>query len=148
MTWYSCCYDNKRTLKILAEVAFDNPDSTSLFLFHWINNYCRLNLISRRFFFSLFSKISVYFFILSLQSWWHISLSWLHCRHWWVCSEYPQLQQGQCHLYKYRGIVQLFLWSWIQRGWTQLCRCEKYDCFPVSASRTYIAWPSCPQKFL
>ena len=48
MTWYSCCYDNKRTLKISVEVAFDYLDNTLLFSFHRIYNYCRLNLISRR----------------------------------------------------------------------------------------------------
>ena len=31
MTWYSCCYNNKRTLNILEEVAFDDPDNTSIF---------------------------------------------------------------------------------------------------------------------
>ena len=44
----------------------------------------------------------------------------------------------------------LLLKSWIQRRWTQLCRCEnfsKYDCSPVSGSTTYTTWPSCPQKF-
>ena len=46
MNWYSCCYDNKRTLNISAEVAFYDPDNTSLFLFHWLYNYCRFNLIS------------------------------------------------------------------------------------------------------
>ena len=169
MTWYSCFYDNKRTPKVSVEVAFDYLDNTLLFSFHRIYNYCRLNLISRRCcrleqffffhyiiflfiyrFFHYFFLISVYFFILPLQSWWHTSLSWFHCRHWWVCSGYPQLQYGQCYLHKYRRIVQLLMWSWIQRGWTQLCRCEnfsKYDCFLVSASKTYIAWPSCPQKF-
>ena len=48
MTWYFCCYDNKRTLKISVEVAFDYLDNTLLFSFHRIYNYCRLNLISRR----------------------------------------------------------------------------------------------------
>ena len=62
MTWYSYCYDNKRTLNILVDVAFDNPDNTSLFLFHWIYNYCRLNLISRRFFFFIiFLNICIFF---------------------------------------------------------------------------------------
>ena len=64
MTWYSCCYNNKRTLNILEEVALDDPDSASLFLFHWIYNYCRLNLISRRFFFHYFFK---YLYIFSFS---------------------------------------------------------------------------------
>ena len=46
MNWYSCCYDNKRTLNISAEVAFYDPDNTLLFLFDWLYNYCRFNLIS------------------------------------------------------------------------------------------------------
>ena len=69
MTWYSCCYDNKITLKILVEVAFDNPDNTLLFSFHWICNYCGLNLISKcccrldQFFFFHFFLYKYIFFI-------------------------------------------------------------------------------------
>ena len=123
-----------------------------------------LNLISGRrrrierffknllFYIYIYTYIYFFFFliILSLKSWWHISLCWFDLRHRWVCSGYPQLQQGQCHLCKYRGIVQLLLKFWIQRRWTQLYRCEnfsKYDCYPVSGSTTYTTWPSCPQKF-
>ena len=72
MTWYSSCYDNKRTLKISVEVAFDYLDNTLLFSFHRIYNYCRLNLISRRccrleqffFFIILFFYLFTDFFII------------------------------------------------------------------------------------
>ena len=143
MTWYSCRYDNKRTLNIMIEVAFDDPDNTSLFL-----SSSDIQLLSVKFdqqalsfrpvfsfsfFYFFYIYIYIYnFFILSLWSWWHISLCWFH--------------YIQC-----RGILQLLLWSWIQRGWTQLCPCEnfsKYDCFLVSASKTYMAWSFCPQIFL
>ena len=54
---------------MMVEVAFDDPDNTLLFLFHWIHKYCLLNLISRRccrfdqFFLSYFFYINIFFII-------------------------------------------------------------------------------------
>ena len=94
MTWYSRRYDNKRTLNIMIEVAFDDQDNTSLFL-----SSSDIQLLSVKFdqqallsfrpvfsfsffyFFFIYIYIYIYiykFFILSLWSWWHISLCWFH----------------------------------------------------------------------
>ena len=82
MTWYSCCYDNKRTLKISVEVAFDYLDNTLLFSFHRIYNYCRLNLISRRccrldqfFFHHIIFHLFIYFFIIFFKYLYNFSFS-------------------------------------------------------------------------
>ena len=48
------------------------------------------------------------------------TVCWFQFRHQWICQWYPQLQQGQCHLFKHRGVVQLFLQSWIYWWWTHL----------------------------
>ena len=90
MTWYSRRYDNKRTLNIMIEVAFDDPDNTSLFLsssdIQLLSvKFDQQALLSFRpvfsfsFFYFFFIYVYIYnFFILSLWSWWHISLCWFH----------------------------------------------------------------------
>ena len=90
MTWYSRRYDNKRTLNIMIEVAFDDPDNTSLFLsssdIQLLSvKFDQQALLSFRpvfsfsFFYFFYIYIYIYnFFILSLWSWWHISLCWFH----------------------------------------------------------------------
>ena len=64
----------------MVDVAFDNPDNTSLFLFHWIYNYCLLNLISRhccRFgqyfshYFIIYTYIYIYIFFFSFSPYNH-----------------------------------------------------------------------------
>ena len=68
MTWYSCCYNNKRTLNILEEVAFDDPDNTSLFFIQLDIQLLSVKLDQqallsfRSFFFSLFYYIYIYIY--------------------------------------------------------------------------------------
>ena len=76
MTWYSCCYNNERTLNILEEVAFDDPDNTSLFFIQLDIQLLSVKLDQqallsfRSFFFSLFYYIYIYiyFFFHSLPT--------------------------------------------------------------------------------
>ena len=72
MTWYSCCYNNERTLNILEEVAFDDPDNTSLFFIQLDIQLLSVNLDQqallsfRSFFFHYFiiyTYIYIFFFI-------------------------------------------------------------------------------------
>ena len=62
MTWYSCCYNNKRTLNILEEVAFDDPDNTSLFFIQLDIQLLSVKLDQQ----ALLSFRSVFFFIILL----------------------------------------------------------------------------------
>ena len=74
MTWYSCCYNNKRTLNILEEVAFDDPDNTSLFFIQLDIQLLSVKLDQqallsfRSFFFSLFYYIYIYIYIFFFHS--------------------------------------------------------------------------------
>ena len=76
MTWYSCCYNNKRTLNILEEVAFDDPDNTSIFFISLDIQLLSVKLDQqallsfRSVFFSLFYYIYIYiyFFFHSLPT--------------------------------------------------------------------------------
>ena len=69
MTWYSCCYNNKRTLNILEEVAFDDPDNTSIFFISLDIQLLSVKLDQqallsfRSVFFSLFYYIYIYIYI-------------------------------------------------------------------------------------
>ena len=75
MTWYSCRYDNKRTLNIMIEVAFDDPDNTSLFLSSSDIQLLSVKLIRRRccrfdqfFLFHFFYFFFIYIYIIFLFS--------------------------------------------------------------------------------
>ena len=69
MTWYSCCYNNKRTLNILEEVAFDDPDNTSIFFISLDIQLLSVKLDQqallsfRSVLFSLFYYIYIYIYI-------------------------------------------------------------------------------------
>ena len=65
---------------------------------------------------------SLFPFSLGVRNHDHDYSVWFQFRHQWMCQWYPQLQQGQCHLFKHRGVAQLFLQSWIYWWWTHLPR--------------------------